>query len=214
MLIVLALDVTLLAIGLGGMPALLAHPRALALLAEWVVGYVALATLRPVRAHDPVETRADHPLVVVTLFLVPLITPMLSAIGERYGVWLLPGGSALRWGGVVLSGVGFAIRILAMRRLGSRFSPLIEVQRDHPLETSGLYAHVRHPGYLGAWLCNLGVTLTFGSGLTLPLALLMAVALISRVRREERVLEGHFGDEFRRYCERTGRFVPRPGRAR
>lgn len=214
MLIVLALDVTLLAIGLGGMQALLAHPRALALLAEWVVGYVALATLRPVRAHDPVETRADHPLVVVTLFLVPLITPMLSAIGERNGVWLLPGGSALRWGGVVLSGVGFAIRILAMRRLGSRFSPLIEVQRDHPLETSGLYAYVRHPGYLGAWLCNLGVTLTFGSGLTLPLALLMAVALMSRVRREERALEAHFGDEFRRYCARTGRFVPHPGRAR
>ena len=141
-------------------------------------------------------------------------TPLLSALGERYGVWPLPGGPALRWGGVALSAFGFGVRILAMRRLGSRFSPLIEVQRRHPLETDGIYARVRHPGYLGAWLCNLGVVLAFGSAVTLPLAVLMAVALESRMRREERALEGHFGDDYRRYRERTGRVLPRFGRPR
>jgi protein-S-isoprenylcysteine O-methyltransferase Ste14 len=33
--------------------------------------------------------------------------------------------------------------------------------------------------------------------------------LEARARREDQVLEGHFGDEFRRYAEHTGRFFPR-----
>lgn len=212
MLLVLALDAALLAVGVGGLPSLLHHPRALALLAVWAAGGSCLALLRPVRTRDPVERRADQRLVVAVLFLVPLVAPMLSAWCERLGWWPLPGGAALRWAGVALAAAGFALRILAMRRLGSRFSPLIEVQRGHVLETGGVYARVRHPGYAGAWLANLGAILAFGSGATLALALVMALAQEARVRREEAALEAAFGDEYRRYRERTGRYLPRTGR--
>src|SRR5439155_6944026 len=97
---------------------------------------------------------------------------------------------------------------------GSRFSPLIAVQREHPLETAGLYARIRHPGYLGAWLAALGAALAFGSALALPLLGLMLLSLESRMRREELLMERHFGDRYRRYRERTGRLLPRLGRRR
>ena len=213
----LVLDFSLLALGGGGFVALLHHPRALALLATWLIATPTLALLRPVRSHDPVAALPDRG-VMLTLFLVPLVTPMLSAMAERSGVWLLPGGAALRWSGVALSAAGLVLRIASMRQLGSRFSPLAAVQREHALETGGLYGLVRHPGYLGAWICSLGIVLTFGSALTLPLPVLMALAFGRRVAVEERLLEQHFAGEFRAYRSQVGGFLPRigavPGTAR
>jgi protein-S-isoprenylcysteine O-methyltransferase Ste14 len=210
-LLVTILDAVLLAVALGGVGALLHHARALALLAAWAVGGITLAVIQPVRTHDPVEVRSDPPALLLALFLIPLVTPPLSAWAERAGAWLLPGGATLRWIGVALSAVGFAIRIAAMARLGSRFSPLVAVQRAHALETRGLYARIRHPGYLGSWLVTLGACLAFGSAATLPLAALMLLVLFARLRSEERVLERHFGEEYRSYRARTGALLPRLG---
>jgi len=211
-LTVLVFDFALLALGVGGLAPLLHHPRALALFATWLIATPALALLRPVRSQDPVATQPDRGVMLV-LFLIPLVTPMLSALAERSGAWLLPGGAALRWSGVALSAAGLALRILAMRQLGSRFSPLAAVQREHALETGGIYGTVRHPGYLGAWICSLGVVLAFGSALTLPLLALMGLALGRRVALEEGLLERRFGGEFQAYRARVGGFVPRIGAA-
>jgi protein-S-isoprenylcysteine O-methyltransferase Ste14 len=208
-LAVTALDAALLAVALGGLGALLHHARALALLAAWGLGGLTLALIQPVRSHDPVEVKRDAPFVILALFLIPLATPPLSAWAERAQAWPLPGGAVLRWAGVALSAAGLAVRIAAMSRLGSRFSPLVAVQREHRLETGGLYAAVRHPGYLGAWLVTLGATLAFGSAATLPLPIAMLAALAARIRREEEVLARHFGDDWRRYRARTGALFPR-----
>ncbi len=204
-----ALDATLLAFALGGLAALLHHPRALTLLVAWGVGGIVLALLRPVRSHEPIESRADPSLVMLALFFIPLLTPPISAWGERTGLWILPGKALVGWIGVVLSAAGFAIRTAAMARLGSRFSPLVTIQKQHSLEMRGLYARIRHPGYLGAWVTTLGAALAFGSGVGLPLVAIMLVVLGARMDREEQLLERHFGDEYRRYRERTGRFLPR-----
>ena len=211
---VLALDLVLLAIGVGGPRALLHHARALALFATWVIAAPLLAILRPAgraRARDAIAARPDPP-VMVALLLIPLLTPMLSAFAERAGLWPLPGGAALRWGGVALAAGGYALRIAAMVQLGSRFAPVAAVQPDHALETCGLYAVVRHPGYLGAWLCELGIVLAFGSAGPLVLPALMALAIAARVPGEERLLEERFGSEFRAWRARVGAFAPRIGR--
>jgi protein-S-isoprenylcysteine O-methyltransferase Ste14 len=208
-LLVAALDALLLMLALGGPAALLAHRRALALLAAWTMGGVTLALLRPVRDQDVVERAGESPAVLILLLLVPLTAAPLAALSERQGWWLLPGGEPLRWTGVALSALGLALRIAAMRQLGPRFSPRIAVQRDHALETRGLYGWVRHPGYLGAWLVAVGGTLAFGGGVALPLVLLMGLLLHNRAIREESLLEDRFGDGFRRYRDRTGRFLPR-----
>ncbi len=207
----LVLDAALLAVGVGGAHALLHHPRAVGLLLVWAAGYGALAGSRRPRPRDPAEKRAERPIVLATLVLVPLLGPMLAAWSERLGLWLLPGGVALGWAGVALAAAGFLLRILAMRRLGARFSPIIEVRHGHALETTGVYAWMRHPGYAGALLANLGAMLAFRSAAPLPLVLLMAAATRARVGREEAALESRFGDEYRSYRGRVGRWWPRRG---
>lgn len=208
-LVVTGLDAALLALALGGVAPLLAHPRALALLALWAVGAVTLALLRPVRGHEATTVERDPPFVLLALFLIPLLTPAVAALGERLALWPLPGGSPLRWFGVALSGVGLAVRITAMAQLGSRFSPLLAVQREHALETRGLYARIRHPGYLGALLAALGGALAFGGTVGLPLVAAMGLLLWARAGREEVMLERHFGAAYVNYRGRSGRFLPR-----
>jgi protein-S-isoprenylcysteine O-methyltransferase Ste14 len=210
-LLATGLDAALLALALG-VSGLLGHARALALLVVWGIGAFVLAWLRPVRVHDPAEMRRESPLFLIALAAVPLATPALSAWAERLGVWILPGGMALRWAGVAISALGLALRIAAMSRLGSLFSPFVAVQKQHALETSGVYRWVRHPGYLGTWLASLGAILAFGSAATLPLSVALLALLYVRLRREEGVLEKRFGDAFRAYRLRTGALLPRPGR--
>lgn len=208
-LTVTAFDAALLVAALGGVAPLLAHSRALALLAIWAVSSVTLALLRPVRSQDVVATAPDARFAMLALFVLPLLTAPVAALGERLGLWPLPGGALLRWTGVALAGLGLAVRIAAMAQLGPRFSPLLAMQREHALETRGLYARIRHPGYLGAWLASLGVALAFGSAVALPMVLVMGLLLWNRAGREESLLERHFGDEYRRYRLRSGRFLPR-----
>lgn len=217
-LLALLIEGTLLALALGGVPALLAHAPALALIAVWTASNFTLAVLRPVGPQDVARRVADAPLVMLALFVVPLLATPASALGERLGIatgpWAaIPAGAAtaIVWCGVALAAIGLAIRISAMRRLGARFSPRIALQRAHALETDGLYARIRHPGYLGAMLATLGGVLAFRSMLAWPLVALMYVAEAARARREEALLEEHFGDAWRAYAKRTGRFLPRLG---
>jgi len=208
-LVVTAIDFCLLALVLGGVRAVLAHPRAPALVAVWAVTGGALALARPVRSQDVVETTPESRLALIGLGLIPMLTPPIAALGERIGLWPFPGGAALRWAGVALVAVGLTVRLAAMMQLGSRFSPLVAVQAEHALETRGLYARIRHPGYLGAWLAALGAVLTFGSGLGLvPLALFTAL-IGARVRKEEALLAARFGEAWREYRAHSGAFVPR-----
>jgi protein-S-isoprenylcysteine O-methyltransferase Ste14 len=208
-LLVSALDGVLLALALGGLAPLLSHSRALALLASWTVAGLVLALLKPVRSQEIIATTRETAWVLLALGLLPFATPPLAALGERFGVWLLPGGAGLRWLGVGAATLGLVIRIAAMTQLGSRFSPLVAVQREHPLETRGLYRRIRHPGYLGSFLAALGSVLAFGSGLGfVPLALFGAL-LTGRARREEALMEQHFGQAWRDYRKKTGAFLPR-----
>jgi len=120
----------------------------------------------------------------------------------------------LGWLGVALAAAGLTLRVVAMGTLGARFAPIVAVQREHALETRGPYAHVRHPGYLGAWLAALGAILAFRDGLAMPLLILFSWMLAERARNEDLVLERHFGDVYRDWSRRTGAFLPRFGARR
>jgi protein-S-isoprenylcysteine O-methyltransferase Ste14 len=209
-LVVTAVDVTLLALAMGGYAAVFAHSRTVALVAVWAITGAMLALLRPVGTQDVVTRTAEPRFLLIGLGLVPMLTAPIAALGQRLSLWLLPGGDFLRWAGVAIVGWGLALRIAAMAQLGARFSPFVAVQREHGLETRGLYRRIRHPGYLGAFLAALGAVLTFGSGLGfVPLAL-FALLIARRVGREEELLAGRFGDEWLAYRARSGAFLPRP----
>jgi len=143
--------------------------------------------------------------VANTLWNLTLLA-MIFLRGHRLA--LLPGGAALRIAGLALLATGAFVRAAAMLQLGRRFSLLVAVQEQHALKTTGLYARIRHPSYLGLLLIQLGLALFFESQLGLWAALVSWFMVRGRMAREERFLLEQFGDEYRDYMERTRRLLP------
>jgi protein-S-isoprenylcysteine O-methyltransferase Ste14 len=103
---------------------------------------------------------------------------------------------------LIISGTAFAI--CAGIVLGRSMSILPEARR---LVTSGPYALVRHPLYLGEIVAVAGVTLQYLSAWALFLLGLLCVIQLQRMKNEERVLSQVF-PEYGDYMARTARLVP------
>ena len=135
--------------------------------------------------------------------------------------------------GSFLSIVGTAIRAHCYRTLGRLFTFELSIRQGHKLLTSGPYSIVRHPSYAGGLLVFLGVLLCHfhirswlvsSSGLfpssgqatkwTLAficaaLSSLLYAGLGARIQKEEKMLEEHFGDQWRSYTKKVPyRLVP------
>lgn len=114
-------------------------------------------------------------------------------------VWLGPRGP-LWYGGLALSAVGAGLWVLARWQLGGSFSLR---PRAHQLVTHGLYARFRHPIYVFASLALLGAFLALQVWPVLVIWLVVVLIQLGRVRREERVLQTTFGQEYEAYRRRT-----------
>jgi protein-S-isoprenylcysteine O-methyltransferase Ste14 len=71
------------------------------------------------------------------------------------------------------------------------------------LMTTGVYARLRHPMYLGIILMHLGFPVLLGSGLTLLSAALWVPQVVFWGKWEDEELECRFGDAYRAYREKT-----------
>jgi protein-S-isoprenylcysteine O-methyltransferase Ste14 len=104
---------------------------------------------------------------------------------------------------------GIVFRIWSIRHLGKFFTATVQIKSDHQLLTSGPYAIVRHPSYLGAFLALIGSSVLLASpvGFTTSIVLL-TLAYRKRLAIEEEVLIGCFGDKYRAYQQDTARIIP------
>jgi protein-S-isoprenylcysteine O-methyltransferase Ste14 len=115
---------------------------------------------------------------------------------------------ALLLAATVLVVVGVAIRLLAILTLKKFFTVHVTILGDHQLIQRGLYAHIRHPSYLGALITFLGVGLGMCNGLSLLIVFLPILgAFLYRIRVEEQALQQRFGQEYTVHCDSTKRLV-------
>jgi len=93
--------------------------------------------------------------------------------------------------------------------LAAAWNVLYRAQRQRQLATTGPYAHVRHPQYVGFASIMFGFLLQWPTLLTLIMFPILAYMYVRLARREEYDALAAFGDEYRSYMARTPSFLPR-----
>lgn len=154
--------------------------------------------------------RRDHPgnnWIFVPMLLVGLAMGWLPAYHERRSLWMI-GGAGVGYAGLIVFTLGTVLRLGAVRALGPRHSVWVAVQESHGLVKTGLYRFIRHPSYVGALLAVFGWAMAFRGGAGMLLGLLMVPPILSRIRAEEDLLLGEFGEDYLEYQRRTWRLVP------
>jgi protein-S-isoprenylcysteine O-methyltransferase Ste14 len=163
---------------------------------RWQEGVFILATLRPIG------------LIMFSGVIVYLVSPSRMAWSQLpLPVWLRCVGA-----GLLMAGTG--LLMWTFRRLGKNLTDTVVTRRDHTLVTRGPYRWVRHPFYDSAALFMLGISLLAANWFLLVTSSLLFSLLVIRTRIEEQKLLERFGDSYRAYVARTGRFLPRIGAAR
>ena len=99
--------------------------------------------------------------------------------------------------------------------LVSLFGELIQIwsfaslDKNQSLATKGPYSLMRNPMYIGRFFVLGGCLLLIGRiWILLLFTVIYYFYMINRVKREESLLHGVFGDEYKSYCSRVKRFVP------
>jgi protein-S-isoprenylcysteine O-methyltransferase Ste14 len=78
------------------------------------------------------------------------------------------------------------------------------------LMTTGLYAHVRNPQYLGFLVLTLGMLIQWTTLPTLLMWPLLVILYYRLAKQEEKEMETKFGDKYRKYKGRVPMFLPFP----
>lgn len=111
--------------------------------------------------------------------------------------------------GVGLGVMGAVLFIVVFRNLGTNLTDTVVTRARHTLVTTGPYRWVRHPFYVASGMAVAANSLVTANWfLALTGAILIALFVIRTKTEEEKLVE-RFGDEYRNYMERTGRFIPR-----
>ena len=102
----------------------------------------------------------------------------------------------------VLIGLGFWL-------LASAWKVLYAAQRTHTLASTGAYARVRHPQYIGFITIMTGFLLQWPTLVTLVMFPILVVMYVRLARREERDVRAEFGEAYAHYEANTPAFFPR-----
>ncbi len=111
---------------------------------------------------------------------------------------------------VYLLGLAFLLwaRSTLGRNWGLSTSSQVSLLKDHQLIQSGPYGLVRHPMYLGWWVCMLGLTVLYPVWAVLLLFVFSVISFFNRARREESALSTRFGEAWTEYRAHTRFLIP------
>ena len=134
-------------------------------------------------------------------------------IQPRWLAWsAFPVPLGLRWSAVGGVAAGCLLLIWTFRSLGKNLTDTVVTREVHSLVEHGPYRWIRHPLYTSVALLTLGISLMAANWFLLVTGAAAFALLAIRTRTEEANLVARF-DGYRSYMQRTGKFLPRWGKA-
>jgi protein-S-isoprenylcysteine O-methyltransferase Ste14 len=118
------------------------------------------------------------------------------------GVWIFCLGVLIGWAGLLLRWWSFVT-------LGKYFTVVVKTSQDQPVIDRGPYRVLRHPSYTGLLVAFTGCGLMLGNWVSAAGSVaLLLIALVYRIRIEERALDAALGDRYRDFATSRARLVP------
>lgn len=114
-----------------------------------------------------------------------------------------------RWLGIGLGVPAGLLVLLTFHHLGTNLTDTVVTRKNHTLVTGGPYRWVRHPFYVASALALLAFALITANWFIFINGGVAFLLLVVRTDKEEAKLMERFGDDYRRYMQRTGRFIPK-----
>jgi protein-S-isoprenylcysteine O-methyltransferase Ste14 len=155
-------------------------------------------------ARDSAGVIAPPPLIALAAVVLGLA---LDRLLPAYLLTVLLSFEARVGLGVLLIAAGVALAFTARStfvRFGTHVNPF---KPSSTLVTTGVFAHVRNPMYLGLALLVAGIGISLGSDWTLVMLVAGALTIhFGVVKREERYLEAKFGEPYRQYMGKVPRY--------
>ena len=144
--------------------------------------------------------------------LVLWLSPLVYLINPHWMAWSKIGlPEWVRWLGVAI-GILCVLGIYWLfSSIGSGITPTSATRKQHTLVTSGPYRWVRHPLYTVGASMFIAFGMVADNWFIAGLGVLTFILMAVRTPKEEANLIEKFGDEYREYMKRTGRFFPKLG---
>jgi protein-S-isoprenylcysteine O-methyltransferase Ste14 len=165
---------------------------------------------RVVFVHGRTRAQRLRQWIGVVPFAVVCVQSALAAAGEL----AIAPSTSLRVAGAVLGFGGLALMVQAQLELGASWRVGIEPDARPGLVTRGWYRFSRNPIFAFMLLSWFGLALLLPNALTIAAAAVVVLATRRQVMKEEAWLVDAYGDEYRSYARRVGRFAPLVGRLR
>ncbi len=169
---------------------------------------------RAERQGGKLDRSQGGPLLIVLRLggLAALLPLLLYIINPTWLLWMrMELSDGLRWLAFATAAAMVPGVYWLFSTIGNNISPRETTRANHQLVTSGPYRYIRHPLYTFGGIFFLAICV--GTAIWWSL-LLLAVGfgvLMWRTGREEANLVALFGDEYRTYMTRTGRYLPKLG---
>jgi len=171
--------------------------------------------LRSQATHERLDRRQEGLFILATLrplgasFWLGLIAWMIDPGWLPWSAVSLP--IQLRWTGVGMIVVATGLLVWTFRSLGRNLTDTVVTRQQHTLVVNGPYRWIRHPLYDSAALLMLTSSLIAANWFFFAIGIAVFCLLVIRTRTEEEHLLARFGNSYRTYMDRTGRFLPRIG---
>ncbi|SRR6266700_1325539 len=167
----------------------------------WVVGWVYNLWKAPV-----VQRRSTFlPGWILTIALVWGISLFLRHTVLVFLTFTAPW---LQIVGALLLISATAFTLWARIVLGTMWAAVAAIKEDHQLRTAGPYRITRHPIYTGLIGMLLGSMLMGGFGVWVLYFISGLIALLVKMRSEERLLRETFGEQYVHYQQRVPQLIP------
>jgi protein-S-isoprenylcysteine O-methyltransferase Ste14 len=159
-----------------------------------------------------VEREGGHKVfiarVVVFLFLISFL--VMYIIGMAWiDIFSFPLPAWLRWVGFGLGLFSLGFWTWTQFHLDTLWSAQLQLRKEHQLVTSGPYARIRHPLYAAMFAWEIALALLTANWIFVAITVLTITGTVARLPKEEQMMLEAFGDEYKAYLLRTGRYLPK-----